>query len=233
MTGIIFGEDMTMDSMLCGIIIILILVVIYKYCTKDNNMYKKKCGCSGRTCTCKTTLTFEERCRIGCPGNCSCGCPPYQCGCPMSCHCNDNYRNTREHLENLRGDSTYIKPPSDKTGPNIDNVEKSEGIPFAAGYSNLSDWQGSITQGMALEDGVSESHSRYTDSLSFAGMPTGASSSTTLEETGRSEGTSNYVGLTARKFCKARQIAAPGCDARQTPSYTPTEYCNVGMEELI
>jgi hypothetical protein len=91
----------------------------------------------------------------------------------------------------------------------------------------------SVIQDMSLEDGVGDSHKSYCDSLSFAGLPTGASSCTTLEETGRSYGTADFVGLTARKFCKARQLATPGEDARVTPSQNITEWCDIGMDELV
>jgi len=93
-----------------------------------------------------------------------------------------------------------------------------------------------MTQSMALEqgsEGPKASHEKWVDSLIMNGMATGASSNTVLEETGRSYGSSDYVGLTARKFCKARQLAAPADDARQTTSYDSEEYCDIKMDELI
>jgi hypothetical protein len=65
------------------------------------------------------------------------------------------------------------------------------------------------------------------------GVPTGASSCTTLEETGRSYGTANYVGLTGPKWCKARQLATPAPDARVTPSQNIEEWCNIAMDALV
>ena len=249
--------DKDFENMLSGIIIVLLLIIIFKWYKKNvlNKVNKKECSCNGRVCTCNTTLNYQQRCRIGCPGGaqCSCGNPPLQCGCPMSCPCNARYveHMKKENLENnnkksnnsnnnnikknsgYTGDTSYNYIAQDVVGPNPAHVSSMGPIPKPVANQNMADWQGSITKGMALEDGVSESHSRYCDSLSFAGMPTGASSCTTLEETGRSEGTANFVGLTSRKFCKARQYAAPGCDARQTPSHMPTEWCNIDEDSHI
>jgi len=86
---------------------------------------------------------------------------------------------------------------------------------------------------MGLETGVGASHKRYCDSLSFSGMPTGASSCTELEEIGRSINTSNFVGLTARKFCRARALAVPAPDARVTSSKDIIENCGIDDTDLI
>jgi hypothetical protein len=90
-----------------------------------------------------------------------------------------------------------------------------------------------VIKDMSLETNVSESHKSYCDSLAFAGLPTGASSCTTLEETGRSYGTADFVGLTSRKFCKARQLATPASDSRRTPSHVSKEWCDIDMDELV
>ena len=95
------------------------------------------------------------------------------------------------------------------------------------------DYSGTSIKEMSLETEVDDSHQRWCDQLSFAGLPTGASSCTTLEETGRSYGTADFVGLTARKFCKARQYATPAPDARFTPSQNIVEWCNMPTDSLI
>ena len=241
MESIVGGNEF--ENMLSSIIIVLLIIIVFKWCKTNNTSKKNKrnCDCEGRECTCKTTLNFQQRCRIGCPGGkkCICCCPPLQCGCKMSCPCNAAYSEhmEQENLENNNNnagdDSISNYRSQDVSGHNSKNVTSMGPIPKVPSDKNMSDWQGSITKGMSLEEGVSESHARYCDSLSFAGMPTGASSCTTLEENGRSEGTANFVGLTARKFCKARQLAAPGCDARQTPSHMPTEWCNIDMDGLV
>lgn len=240
-----------LDGILTGIIIVLLIIVTFKWYKKNvlNHINKREASCKDRVCTVRTTLNYNQRCRIGCKGgnSCLCGNPSLQCDCPMSCACNAKYieslENNNKQSNNSNnvinknsgyaGDTSYNRISQDVVGPNPDHVTSMGPIPAPAAYQNLSDWQGSMTKGMALEDGVSESHARYCDSLSFAGMPTGASACITLEETGRSEGSANFVGLTARKFCKARQLAAPGCDARQTPSHMPTEWCNIDMDGLV
>lgn len=236
--------ELKMDDVLSGIIILLIIIIIVKWYKNNYSCSNyKSSSCKGRVCTTKTNLSYEQRCRIGCKGGleCICGCPPMRCGCLMECPCNSKYA---EHMENDKiagyqsndrytGDNGYNVIARDVVGPDPSHVASMGPIPKPIADQNLSDWSGSVTKGIALEDGVSESHQRYCDSLSFAGMPTGASACTTLEETGRSYGTSDFVGLTARKFCKARQLAAPGCDARQTTSQNITEWCNVDMNELV
>jgi hypothetical protein len=86
---------------------------------------------------------------------------------------------------------------------------------------------------MSLEVEVGASHKRYCNSLSFAGLPTGSSACTELEETGRSINTSNFVGLTARKFCKARNLAIPAAYARTTSSKDIIEWCGIPDDSLI
>ena len=94
------------------------------------------------------------------------------------------------------------------------------------------DYQSSIVK-MSVDNSVSQSHDDWCSSLTMNGLPTGASSCTKLEETGRSYGTADFVGLTSRKFCKARQLATPANDVRVTPSSNVLEYCDIGMDEMI
>jgi hypothetical protein len=90
-----------------------------------------------------------------------------------------------------------------------------------------------VTKEMGLESGVGDSHKKWCDALSYNGLTTGASSCTTLEETGRSYGTADFVGLTSRKWCKARQMATPAPDSRVTPSHDVEEWCDIDMDELV
>lgn len=94
-------------------------------------------------------------------------------------------------------------------------------------------YSGDTVQRMSLESDIYKSQNDYINGLGFAGLPTGSSHETILEETGRSYGTANFVGLTARKFCKARQLATPASDARSVPSETVKEWCNIDMTEMI
>jgi hypothetical protein len=94
-------------------------------------------------------------------------------------------------------------------------------------------YSGDTVQKMSLESEIYKSQSDYINGLGFSGLPTGSSHETVLEETGRSYGTADYVGLTARKFCKARQMAKPDEDARTVPTETSKEWCNIDMMELI
>jgi hypothetical protein len=89
------------------------------------------------------------------------------------------------------------------------------------------------TKSMGLEDDVCASHRNWSDSLAANGLTTGASSCTTLEENGRSYGTANFHGLTARKWCKARALVDVSPEARVTPSYQPNEWCGIGADELV
>jgi hypothetical protein len=114
---------------------------------------------------------------------------------------------------------------------NINHVTGAGPI-YPPGDAINQDYQES-TKKMALEDTVGTSHQKWCDSLNFNGLSTGASSCTTLEETGRSYGTADFVGLTARKFCKARQMATPADDSRVTPSQSIEEWCHIAMDSLI
>jgi hypothetical protein len=95
------------------------------------------------------------------------------------------------------------------------------------------DYSGDTVQQMALEPEVLRSQQDYLDGLGFSGLPTGSSHETTLEETGRSAGTSNFVGLNQRKLCKSRQLVTMGPNARTVPSETNEEWCNIDENDLI
>ena len=200
-----------LDGILTGIIILLLVMVVYKWC--GNRICRSKvtdyatctCTCKGNVCHCAKMKKSR------CPGGCKCGCPPGQCKCGPGCKC------MREGFE--------------ETGPDPAHVESSGPQPATAAEATQN--YAEVIQDMSLEAGVADSHKSYCDSLAFAGLPTGASSCTTLEETGRSYGTADFVGLTARKFCKARQLATPAADARVTPSQSITEWCDIGMDELV
>ena len=148
------------------------------------------------------------------------------CGCPYGrCRCSMYEQRYRNRYEGLAGDQ--IEP---RQGP--DHVTGSGPLPPIT-KSLSQDYSGDAIKEMSLETEVDDSHQRWCDQLSFAGLPTGASSCTTLEETGRSYGTADFVGLTARKFCKARQLAVPAPDARFTPSQNIVEWCDMPSDSLI
>jgi hypothetical protein len=208
-----------LDSTLSSIIIILLIIVVWKWygggLSCGQSSMNLSCGCTPGRCRCGMTR--------GCPGGhrCLCGCSSGRCGCPSSCPC-QKVSPTKEFKEGLTsGNERHGVKHVTGSGPQMP--------PKTDLSSNYQD----IIKTMSLENGVDESHKRYCDSLSFAGMPTGASACTTLEETGRSYGTANFVGLTARKFCKARQLATPADDARVTPSHDVVEWCDIDMDEII
>jgi len=218
-----------LDNVLSGIIVLLLIIVVWKWyngrSSCDESNMTLSCGCRKGYCRCRgmASVTLPQRGR--CPGGnkCGCGCPSGRCGCDNSCPCQRDAR---------------LRASSGREGMSNDEAERrvvSAGpIPPAGDLFNQD--YSEVTKEMALEsgsEGPSASHKRWCDSLMLNGMATGASSCTILEETGRSYGTSDYVGLTARKFCKARQLAAPAEDARQTASHTNDEYCNVEMNELV
>ena len=204
------------DSILSGVIILLLIVVVWKWYSG-----KSKCG--------ESTLTL------------ACGCKNGRCRCrgrskisrmkPSVCPDSDpsNYR------------SQYNNQESDREGlSNMKNNSNDSIIEHITGSGPLSDSQSFVnndyqetTKKMALENNVSNSHQKWCDSLNFNGLSTGASSCTTLEETGRSYGTADFVGLTSRKWCKARQMATPADDARTTPSQDIQEWCNVALDAMI
>lgn len=165
----------------------------------------------------------------------SCGVTMFKtCGCgSKKCICNNK---------------SYGMPPSNYQPvaggvevEDFDTCKESKIVPQQIGTpgyepitpSNTNNYSNDMVKQMSLEPEVIQSQSDYINGLGFSGLPQGASHETTLEETGRSYGTSDFVGLTARKFCKARQIAKPASDSRVVPTETIKEWCSVTMDEMI
>lgn len=208
------------DSVLSGIIIVLLIIAVWKwyssrYACGQNNM-TLSCRCKPGRCRCRGAMR-GSRGGGGCPGGvgCVCGCAAGHCGCPAGCRCKG------EGMEGLT-DAEAVEMVT-SPGP----------IPTPAA-AIAQDYSGSVVKDMSLENEVGDSHKRWCDQMSFSGLPTGASSCTLLSETGRSYGTSDFVGLTQRKFCKSRMLATAAPDSRVTPSYDNIhEACDIGMDELI
>jgi hypothetical protein len=204
------------DNVLSGVIVLLLIIVIYKWYVSrtscGNQSGRLLCGCRRGYCKCGRRPRMAGGCEIKCRGGyrCSCGCPPNRCRCSMGCVCRQSNR------EGLADPSAEARVTSS--------------APYD--ISGTQDYA-EATKKMSLEQDVSDSHQKWCDALTFNGLSTGASACTTLEETGRSYGTSDFVGLTARKWCKARQLATPAPDSRIIPSQENMEYCNVQMDELI
>jgi hypothetical protein len=132
---------------------------------------------------------------------------------------------SKKHCDGMTDNNKYtVKSCGKKIGtPGYEPII----IPDSGNYS------GDTVQKMSLESEIYKSQSDYINGLGFSGLPTGSSHETVLEETGRSYGTADFVGLTARKFCKARQMATPAEDARTVPTETIKEWCNIDMMELV
>lgn len=229
------------DTVLSGIIILLLMIVVWKwYGGKSNKSCNKNhmrlpCGCLSGQCRCggrrqgaRINNSQPRRSMAACPGGrlCVCECPLGACNCDPMCKCHRRAaavmqsQNRREPME-----------PSgklDNSGNEIVDIG-SEVLGSATPASNYQE----ATKNMGLEPDVASSHKKWCTALSHNGMATGASSCSTLEETGRSYGTSNYVGLTARKWCKARILAKPADDSRVTPSSDVLEQCDISMDSLI
>ena len=206
--------SLEIDNTLSGIIVILLLFVMWKLHndqqTCGNPRIRLDCGCMPGSCSCKEYSKMPKpACRPKRP-------EPEQSKSGASIEQKETMVVEDKLAGKIHGHSHVVG-----AGP----------TPNPADFAT-DDYE-STTIDMALESGVEESHKRYCNSLSFAGIPTGSSSCTTLEETGRSYGTADFVGLTARKFCKARQLATPSDDVRTTPSTDVVEWCDVGMDELI
>lgn len=221
-------SDKEIDSVLSGIIILLLLIVVWKWHSGNSSCGQSNmtisCGCKLGRCRCRGMSNVSVMRRGRCSGGngCGCGCHPGRCGCTGNCGCQHN---ARSNVEGMIGDNV--------TGQyGVRHVTGSGANPVPASIVTQ-DYSGTAIKGMSLENEVEDSHNTWCDQLSFAGMPTGSSSCTVLEETGRSYGTADYVGLTSRKFCKARQLAIPAPDARVTPSQSITEWCGVEMDELV
>ena len=220
-------SNMNVDSILSGVIVLLLIIVVWKWYSDscEENAMVMSCGCKKGRCRCRGMIRTSFPRGGGCQGGagCDCGSPPGRCDCRSNCICQRQARvSGREGM--AIGD----------IGDAINRVIG--GGPSSSTAAQMTQDYSAMTQKMALEqgsEGPKASHEKWVDSLMVNGMATGASSNTILEETGRSYGSSDYVGLTARKFCKARQLAAPADDARQTTSYDSEEYCDIKMDELI
>ncbi len=91
-----------------------------------------------------------------------------------------------------------------------------------------------IIEEMSVEQDVKDSHKLYVNSIVKSGMPTGASHYTDNDALGMSFGDGgDYVGLTRRKFCRARSLVNVDNNARTIPSDIPREECNIGMTDLV
>jgi hypothetical protein len=217
------------DSALTGIIVILIIVLVWKWHVGGScgTGLTLSCGCYAGKCKCKGTSWGPMKGSCGGGKSCPCGCKSGSCGCPSSCMCQrkarSQYKSVKEGYKSANGLSMEDRDKIAASGGNV-NIEDP-----AIGDGDYAD----VVKNMSLEADVGSSHKRYCDSLSFSGMPTGASSCTELEETGRDANSANFVGLTARKFCRAAALAVPGVDARQTTSYDRVENCNISADSLI
>jgi hypothetical protein len=193
------------DNILTGIIILLVILVVWK-------SYSSKAGCGSE----------EMKLSCGCEaGKCRCkglsrtrqssGCGNK--GVKPKCNLSEGMVGTGEVPMNSSGIITSV--PTDTIDVNTDDS-----------YSE-------VTQRMGLEQEVTDSHERYVSDLYSSGLPTGASASSILEETGRSYGTADFHGLTARKWCKARQMATPAAGSRVVPSHDILENCNITLTDLV
>jgi hypothetical protein len=141
----------------------------------------------------------------------------------LSCGCNSGKCKCR-----TQAPVQYSKPACNKQHnhhsqgfASISDVHKE---PIEVSYQEM-------TEKMGLEASVTDSHKSYINS--FSGLPTGSSSDVELEETGRSYGTADFHGLTARKWCKARNLVQPAEDARVVPSDEPIGNCHISLTDLI
>jgi hypothetical protein len=230
------SELKKLDGVLSGVIILLLILVVWKWYSKPVDCAASSmalnCVCRPGECRCRGMTRMRSA--RGCAGgdDCCCGHPAGGCTCPSSCHCNESMI----EVANLK--ESFGEGNVTGTGPQL--------LPGSALAQDATSYMGALTgtgvpgddyadtiQDMSLEPEVASSHRNYCNSLSFAGLPTGASACTTLEETGRSYGTADFVGLTSRKFCKARQLATPASDARVTPTQNIVEWCDIEMDELV
>lgn len=211
------------DSVLSGIIVLLLIIVVWKWyggrSSCGQSSMTLSCGCNRGQCRCRGMSRVSTQRRGACPGGRLCGCTPGRCVCQQ-----------RARAFASRG-SAVRENMSEEIPQGVAQVTGS-GPQSLPGSLSTQDWQ-SATADIGVDQSVGDSHQDWCNSLTMNGVPTGASSRTTLEETGRSYGTSNFHGLTARKWCKARQLATPAHDARVTPSQNIKEWCDISMDELI
>jgi hypothetical protein len=215
------------DSVLTGIIILLLIIVVWKW-MKGKSMYRNTnnmslaCGCRNGLCRCRGRIRKPNIC---------CGCNQYKsrCLCGMGMHIDkenscvkDAARNNgiKEAMANSCATTCEV--------PDIGTPGFQPKI-----VSDTGDFSGDTIQQLSLDPEIYNSQKAYIEGFGFSGLPTGSSHETLLSETGRSYGTANFVGLTQRKFCKARQMATPAPDARQVPTQTEQEWCHINMDELI
>jgi hypothetical protein len=198
-------SDQEINSVLTGIIIILLMVVFFKMMnvksvnrTNCDNMHLS-CGCKGRICMCANQF--------------------------QKIHPNIDMRNTMSNQNN--NNESFSNSCTDHNST-IGTPGYQEKI-----VENTGDFSGDMIQKLSLDPEIIKSQKEYITGFGFSGLPTGSSHDTTLEETGRSYGTADFVGLTQRKFCKARQLAKPTDGARFVPSATIKEWCDINMDELI
>jgi hypothetical protein len=219
-----------MDGILTGVIVLLLVIVVWKWydnkTTCGQNDIMLKCKCENGKCRCRGRSSVSIMRPDSCPGGtkCICECSLGNCKCPYSCNCQKKAR----FIYNKKSGFEGLENPKQS---DVKNVTGSGPMPVPGDVTNQD--YSDTTKRMALENEVGSSHQKWCDSLNFNGLSTGASSCTTLEETGRSYGTADFVGLTARKFCKARQMATPADDARTTPSQNIEEWCGIAMDSLI
>ena len=224
------------DCILTGVIILLLVIVVWKWydnkTTCDRSDIILQCGCKNGRCRCRGRARVSVMRPGKCPGGkqCICGNTLGNCRCPYSCNCQRKARliyKRNSGFEGLDG----VEGLKNSNQSIMNHITGSGPLPVPGDVINQD--YSDATKKMALENEVGSSHQKWCDSLNFNGLSTGASSCTTLEETGRSYGTADFVGLTARKFCKARQMATPADDARTTPSQNITEWCNIPLDSLI
>lgn len=202
------GEEI--DSILSAVIIILLMVVVWKWYKSQGS-----CGQSSMTLSCGCE---HGKCR--CRGFARVSAPRHRCINPSNCMVCRRSKFSKQEGMNYCG---------------TNDRGKQIGTP---GYEpklveDDGNYSGETVQQMALEPEVIKSQQDYLKGLGYSGLPQGSSQETVLEETGRSYGTADFVGLTSRKWCKSRQLAAPAKDSRVVPSETIKEWCNIDMNELI
>ena len=205
------------DNVLTGIIILLLIMVVWKRMKgnspykNDNSMYLP-CGCRRGSCRCRERV----RTRQGGGMCCRCNRSKTRCLCGIRREGFDG-KNVAENSCVQSCEPPIVGTPG--YGPKI--------------VSDDGDFSGDVIQKLSLEPSILQSQKDYIDGFGFSGLPTGSSHDTLLCEVGRSYGTADFVGLTQRKFCKARQLATPAPDARFVPTATIKEWCDIGMDELI
>ena len=175
------------DKVLSGIIIILIVVVVWKWFQSSNSCSDDvlPCGCKMGQCNCAQISRQMPQRQM----------PQRQMSCNGS---------------GFTGNNNKIGKVEPKIKLTVNGVPEDSDL-----------------------DAIIESHDSYIKGNGFNGLAQGSSSNTVLEETGRSYGTSDFVGLTARKFCKARELARPASESRVVPSNAIEESCHIDMNELV